>query len=96
MATNFVSMPTASGSSDHQITSLYVVGLATDFCVRASVLAALQAADHADVHWTTTVIKEGCRGVDTDKSRETLDELKLAGARVVSIEDDEVRSLGRE
>ena len=82
-------------SIDHQITSLYVVGLATDFCVRASVLAALKASDHADLHWTTTVVKEGCRGVDAGKSRETLEELKTAGARVVSIEDEEVRALPR-
>ncbi len=85
--------PLSYALADHQITSVYVVGLATDYCVRATALAALQAAGHAVTHWTVTVIEEACRGVDAKKSLEVLDELRRAGARVVSIEDDQVRAL---
>lgn len=87
--------PITRSNADHTITHLYVVGLATDFCVRASVLAALEAAAQCDQPWTVTVVSEGCRAVDASKSRKVLEELEAAGAKVVSIEGEEVRSLRR-
>lgn len=58
---------------------LYVGGLATDYCVRASVLDALRAG------LTVTVIGDGVRGVDVTPgdSARALDEMKAAGATVI-------------
>lgn len=58
---------------------LYVGGLATDYCVRASVLDALRAG------LAVTVIGDGVRGVDVTPgdSARALDEMKAAGATVI-------------
>jgi nicotinamidase/pyrazinamidase len=58
---------------------LYVGGLATDYCVRASVLDALKAG--LDV----TVIGEGIRGVDVQPgdSERAVAEMQAAGANVI-------------
>ena len=89
------SIPSHNPSSDHHITHLYVVGLATDFCVRASALAALQAAALAPTPWKVTVVREGCRGVDPARSEAVLKELEVAGARValLAVVEHELRTL---
>jgi nicotinamidase/pyrazinamidase len=58
---------------------LYVGGLATDYCVRASVLDALRAG------LAVTVIGDGVRGVDVTPgdSARALEEMKAAGATVI-------------
>jgi nicotinamidase/pyrazinamidase len=58
---------------------LYVGGLATDYCVRASVLDALRAG------LAVTVIGDGVRGVDVTPgdSARALEEMKVAGATVI-------------
>lgn len=67
------------------VTMLYVGGLATDYCVRASVLDARAAG--LDV----TVLIDGCAGIDPGKTRQALSEMRAAGARFM--ETDKV--LGR-
>jgi len=67
--------------NEHGITDIYVAGLATDYCVKYSVLDALKLG--FNVH----VIKEGCRGVnlnsnDTDIA---ISEMKVAGAKIESV-----------
>ncbi|BGP18760.1 hypothetical protein JCM10213v2_006839 [Rhodosporidiobolus nylandii] len=76
---------------DSHITTLVVVGLATDFCVRATVLAALEAAAAAKVQWRVLVVREGVKGVYPEKEEATLSELREKGAEVVSIEGEELR-----
>lgn len=56
------------------VTTLYVGGLATDYCVRASVLDA-RAAD-LDV----TVLIDGCGGIDPHTTRRAMTEMRAAGA----------------
>jgi nicotinamidase/pyrazinamidase len=57
---------------------LVVGGLATDYCVRATVLDALKNG------YDVTVLREGVRGVDVNPgdSDRALDEMKSAGARI--------------
>jgi nicotinamidase-related amidase len=81
--------------TDSRISSLVVVGLATDYCVRASVLAALEAARKAEKGWEVLVVREGVRGVFAEKEESTLDELEQAGARVVSVEGEELKRFWR-
>jgi nicotinamidase/pyrazinamidase len=64
---------------EHGIDSVTVVGLATDYCVRATALDARRAG--VDV----TVDRAGVRGIDVEPgdSDRALDELRAAGATVV-------------
>ncbi|MCX8955900.1 bifunctional nicotinamidase/pyrazinamidase [Erwinia psidii] len=62
-----------------QVTALTVMGLATDYCVKYSVLDALALG------YTTTVIAAGCRGVDLQPgdSERALGEMAAKGAIIV-------------
>ncbi len=56
------------------VTELYVVGLATDYCVKFTVLDALELG------YEVTVIKDGCRAVHDEKG--ALEEMEKAGAKI--------------
>ena len=60
---------------------LVVCGLATDYCVKATVLDALKEG------FRVTVIKEGCRGVNVAPGDDikAFDEMKSSGAQVCSL-----------
>jgi nicotinamidase/pyrazinamidase len=58
------------------ITHLYVGGLATDYCVRASVLDARRAG------LKVTVLGEGIAGITEETTRRALDEMRRAGATI--------------
>lgn len=67
---------------DHDVTDVYIAGLATDYCVKWSALDALQLG------FRTSVVEDGCRGVelhDGDVER-ALEEVRAAGGRVVRSE----------
>ncbi|GAA5880155.1 hypothetical protein JCM8547_001582 [Rhodosporidiobolus lusitaniae] len=87
--------PLARMLLDASVSTLVVVGLATDFCVRATVLAALDAAKKAGVEWRVLVVREGVRGVFADKEEEVLREMEKAEAEVVSLEGAEIKQLLR-
>jgi nicotinamidase/pyrazinamidase len=60
---------------DRGITKLFICGLATDFCVKWSVL------DGLDEGFDITVIEDAIKGIDLEGSVDTaLDEMKHAGA----------------
>jgi nicotinamidase/pyrazinamidase len=59
------------------ISELYVGGLATDYCVRASVLDARRAG------FLVTVLTDGIAGIGRDDVTRALDEMRHAGASVV-------------
>ena len=61
---------------DREITHVDVVGIATDFCVRATALDAQKAGFH------TTVIESLCAPVSEGSAAEALDELRAAGVLV--------------
>lgn len=60
------------------VTHLYVGGLATDYCVRASVLDARSAG------LIVTVLADGIAGITDETTRRALDEMRNAGASVVA------------
>jgi nicotinamidase/pyrazinamidase len=60
------------------VTELYVGGLATDYCVRASVLDARRAG------FPVTVITDGIAGIGREDEARSLDEMRAAGARLVA------------
>lgn len=64
---------------EQQISQVFVMGLATDYCVRATVLDSLQEG------FKTTLIVDGCRGVDLrpgDIDR-AIEEMRKSGAQLI-------------
>ena len=80
--------PLAHLLKKRRITHLLVGGLATDYCVRASVLDALTEG------FRVTVLKDAIRGVElkTGDSKKAFDEMKKAGADQASLETFEIWS----
>lgn len=68
---------------EHQIRTVYIAGLATDYCVKYSVL------DACKLHLNTYVVVEGCRGVNLSPqdSENALLEMQQAGAKLVHLEE---------
>ena len=65
---------------DHDVDQVYVCGLATDYCVRAS------AIDACNEGFDVTVVADAVRGVEVHPgdSERALREMRAAGARIVS------------
>lgn len=66
---------------------IYVGGLATDYCVKATVLDGLKNG------FTVTLLYDAVRGVNVDEgdSERAIDEMAAAGAEVVTIEEFRLR-----
>ncbi|HMC42443.1 MAG TPA: isochorismatase family protein [Acidimicrobiales bacterium] len=58
------------------VDALDLVGIATDYCVRATALSGLEEG------FEVRILADCCAGVDPDGSRAALDELRTAGAAV--------------
>jgi len=60
------------------VTDVYILGLATDYCVKYSALDALKFG------FTTHVIEDGCRGVELHAGdvQRALDEMRRAGVEI--------------
>lgn len=69
---------------DREITRVFVTGLATDYCVKATALDALRSG------FDVVLIEDAVRGVAAQTAREALDTLRRAGVQIVS--SDEVGS----
>ena len=67
----------------HGIKELFVMGLATDYCVKFTVLDALQLG------YQVSVITDGCRGVNlhTQDSATAFMEMSVAGATLYTLAD---------
>lgn len=71
---------TSTGLDDYllknHIQELYIAGLATDYCIKHSVLDALK------LNFKTFVVVDGCQGVNLNPqdSQQALEEMKAAGA----------------
>lgn len=61
----------------HKIKSLWVAGLATDYCVKNTVLDAIRQG------FEVTVLEDGIRAVSKDTGRVAIEDMKKAGARLV-------------
>ncbi|WP_026532809.1 isochorismatase family protein [Arthrobacter sp. H41] len=62
---------------EHEVEEVVLAGLATDHCVRATALDALQAGYSVSLLTTLT------RGVDPERTADTLDELEAAGVELL-------------
>ena len=62
------------------IDEVFLAGLATDYCVKFSALDAIQAG------FATTIIEDGCRGVEleTGDVGRALEEMRRAGVRILA------------
>lgn len=65
------------------VTEVYVMGLATDYCVK------LTALDARRLGYDVTLVREGVRGVDLQPgdSERAIEEMMAAAVRVVSVKD---------
>jgi nicotinamidase/pyrazinamidase len=77
----------STGLSDYLkeqgVIDVYVVGLATDYCVKFTAL------DAQDLGFKTFVIEDACRGVELHEGdvRRALDDMRAAGVTVLSSND---------
>lgn len=64
---------------EHKITDLYIAGLATDYCVKQTVLDALSLG------YKVYVVVDGCKAVNLQMNDETmaLEEMKKRGAHLI-------------
>ena len=69
----------AQSLRDQQIERLFVVGLATNYCVKETVLAGLKEG------FAVVVVSDACRGLDVPEGavQKALDEMSKAGAVIV-------------
>ncbi len=60
------------------VTDVYIVGLATDYCVKFTALDAVRLG------FNTTVVEDACRGVEVQEgdTRRALEEMAAAGVRI--------------
>lgn len=65
------------------IDEIYILGLATDFCVKFTVLDAL------DLNYKVNLVVDGCRGVNLtpDSSEKAIEEMKVKGANIIKSSD---------
>jgi nicotinamidase/pyrazinamidase len=68
---------------DHGVDAVYVCGLATDYCVRAS------AIDACGEGFEVTVVDDAVRGVEVNEgdSERAFRDMRAAGARIASADD---------
>lgn len=67
------------------VTDVFVVGLATDYCVKAT------AVDAARLGFRVWVVREGCRAVGGEKgTQEAEAEMQNEGVSIVDIDGEEV------
>lgn len=65
---------------EKSVDEVYVMGLATDYCVRFTAL------DSVNIGWKTYLISDGCRGVNLkpNDSADAIAEMKSQGVEVIS------------
>lgn len=68
---------------DKKVEELYIMGLATDYCVKFTVLDALQLG------FNVQLIANGCRGIDMKEGDvdKALDEMDAKGAEIIQSKD---------
>ena len=74
--------PLTSHLRSHGVTTLVVVGIATDVCVKST------ARDALSEGFGVVLVEEACRGVKAEDSERALRELEGKGATVVGTVED--------
>lgn len=67
----------------HNVNEIYVMGLATDYCVKYSVLDALKLG------FQVNVITDGCRGIELNAGDidQAFEQMRAAGAKLITASD---------
>lgn len=75
-----IETPLHAHLQSHSINTLYICGLATDYCVKFTVLDALKRG------YTVWLIVDGCRGVNQHihDSQNAIQEMEAAGAQLIA------------
>jgi nicotinamidase/pyrazinamidase len=63
--------------SDKEIKTIYIMGLATDYCVKFTVL------DACELGFKVFVIEDGCRAINAANGLAAFEEMKKAGADII-------------
>ena len=65
---------------EQSVDEVHIMGLATDYCVKFTVL------DAVDLGFTTCIIPEGCRGIDMNPGdcERAINEMEQAGAIIMT------------
>lgn len=68
---------------EQQVRDVYIVGLATDYCVKYSTL------DATGLGFNVYVIADGCRGVELQSGdiAKAFEEMQTAGAKIISVKE---------
>lgn len=69
---------------EREVTHVYVVGLAGDFCVKATAESAVEEG------FTTYIVKEGTKPVFGDKWEGVMEEIERNGVKMVGMDGEEV------
>lgn len=65
------------------VTTVYVVGLATDYCIKATALDAKKYEFDVSAPFDVTVILGACRGVSEDTTKKAIEEMRAAKVTVI-------------
>jgi nicotinamidase/pyrazinamidase len=68
---------------EEKVTDVYLLGLATDYCVKYSAL------DAVNLGFKTHVVIDGCRGVELNDgdTQAAIDEMREAGVEIITSAD---------
>ncbi|SCV72487.1 BQ2448_4024 [Microbotryum intermedium] len=83
--------PLTRALSEAKIDTVVVAGLATDYCVKASALAAVEEGRTRG--WKVLVVREAVKGIDAEQSRQALADLESKGAKIVAMAGEELKAL---
>ena len=72
---------------ERNITHVYIVGLAADYCVKST------AIDAANERFETYIVEEGTRAVDVKEWEKIKLSLADQGVKIVSIDSEEVKKV---
>ena len=68
---------------ENSIDKIYVCGLATDYCVKATALDAAIASETSDSCERIYLIEDACRGVAPDTTKAAIEEMKKNGIEII-------------
>jgi nicotinamidase/pyrazinamidase len=66
---------------DRGVTQIYLMGLATDYCVKFTAL------DARELGFETFLMEDGCRGIDVKTTASAIEQMKQAGVKIMQREE---------
>ena len=72
--------------TEHNVDQIYICGLATDYCVEATAMDAIEYGENFGIE-EIFVIEDACRGVDPVSSAKAIEEMKKNGIEIIKSEE---------